>query len=277
MAALVAEDGLSEMKPMPVLHVRSFCLGLPAAIICLGAASAAPTYERDVVPILRTYCAGCHNDADREGELSVERFASLRKGGAESGDPVKAGEPDASVMLRRIASTAADHMPPADEPQPSTADVAVLREWIAAGAPGPAVDASLLETLVVPALPAYAGRLPVTALAISPDGTRAAVARGRTLQMHDVATAGGGDLAGAPVVASLGRSSAPANRWSFAPPVGERSRSPFPRGSRGARPRSCSPASRLRAGARDACRSCVHPPSAGCAAACSWSSIRSSP
>ncbi|MFM8538694.1 MAG: c-type cytochrome domain-containing protein, partial [Planctomycetaceae bacterium] len=164
---------------------------------------AAPNYERDVVPILRTYCAGCHNDADKEGELSVERFASLRKGGAESGDPVTAGDPDASVMLRRIASTAADHMPPADEPQPSTADVAVLREWITAGAPGPAVDASLLDTLVVPTLPAYAGRLPITALAISPDGTRAAVARGRTLTIHDLAAAGGGDLAAAPVVASL--------------------------------------------------------------------------
>ena len=168
-----------------------------------AAVPAAPNYERDVVPILRTYCAGCHNDADKEGELSVERFTSLRKGGAESGDPVTAGDPDASVMLRRIASTAADHMPPADEPQPSTADVAVLREWITAGAPGPAVDASLLDTLVVPTLPAYAGRLPITALAISPDGTRAAVARGRTLTIHDLAAAGGGDLATAPVVASL--------------------------------------------------------------------------
>ena len=144
MAALVAEDGLSEMKPMPVPHVRSFCLGLPAAIICLGAAAAAPDYERDVVPILRTYCAGCHNDADKEGELSVERFASLRKGGAESGDPVQAGDPAGSVMIKRIESAAGDHMPPDDEPQPSAAEVATLKAWIAAGAPGPQQDASLL-------------------------------------------------------------------------------------------------------------------------------------
>jgi WD40 repeat protein len=171
--------------------------------VATPADAAAPTYERDVVPILRTYCAGCHNDADMEGNLSVERFSSLRKGGAESGDPVVAGDPDASVMLRRIASTAGDHMPPADEPQPSAAEVATLRAWIAAGAAGPAVDASLLETLVVPSLPAYAGRLPVTALAIGPDGARAAVARGRSLEVLDISRAPAGDPAAAPVAATL--------------------------------------------------------------------------
>ena len=55
-------------------------------------AAAAPSYDRAVVPILRTYCAGCHNDHDREGELSVERFATFRRGGAEAGDPVKPGD-----------------------------------------------------------------------------------------------------------------------------------------------------------------------------------------
>ena len=154
-------------------------------------AAAAPSYDRDVVPILRTYCAGCHNDRDREGELSVERFATLRRGGAESGDPVKPGDAAASVMMRRIASTAGDHMPPDDEPQPSAAEVAVLAAWIAAGATGPEHDDSILRTLSVPKLPPHVGPKPVTAAAVSPDGARMAVARGRTVEIVDIVAAAG--------------------------------------------------------------------------------------
>ena len=59
-------------------------VGVLAALPC----SAAPSFDRDVTPILRVYCSGCHNDRDKEGEFSVETFASLRRGGAEAGDPV---------------------------------------------------------------------------------------------------------------------------------------------------------------------------------------------
>lgn len=180
------------VAPAPRCSLAAAACVLAPLVAVIGAATvaaAAPSYEHDVVPILRTYCAGCHNDTDKEGDLSVERFASLRAGGAESGDPVVPGEPDASVMLHRIASTDVDHMPPADEPQPTAAEVAVLRNWIAAGAPGPARDVSLMETLVVPSLPGFTGRLPVSAAAISTDGARAAVARGRSVELLDLAAA----------------------------------------------------------------------------------------
>jgi WD40 repeat protein len=153
--------------------------------LCLVARAAAetPSYEREVAPILRTYCAGCHNDADGEGELSVERFASLRKGGVGSGDPVTPGDAEASVMIQRIRSADGDHMPPADEPQPTAADVDTLVRWIAAGAAGPAVDDSILQTMVVPKLPPHAGLKPVTALALAADPARLAIARGRSVEV----------------------------------------------------------------------------------------------
>lgn len=160
------------------------------AAVAARCAAAAPSYEQDVVPILRTYCSGCHNDADKEGELSVERFASLRRGGAEAGDPVAPGDPAGSVMIKRIASAAGDHMPPDDEPQPSASEVATLKAWIAAGAPGPQQDASILTTLVAPKLPPHVGPKPVTAAAASPDGARLAVARGRELVLVDTASLG---------------------------------------------------------------------------------------
>ena len=43
-------------------------------------ATSAPDYASQVAPILQKYCAGCHNDDDREGEFSLESYASLQKG-----------------------------------------------------------------------------------------------------------------------------------------------------------------------------------------------------
>ncbi len=172
-------------------------------LVCAVPAFAAPSYEHDITPLLRTYCAGCHNDQDAEGGLSVETFASFRRGGEFSGDPVNAGDIDSSVMIERIRSAESDHMPPADEPQLPAEAVAAIEAWIAAGAPGPAADRSILTTLAVPALPHYPGRKPVTALAVSPSGDRLAVARGRSLELIPRAPDGQLQVSAAQTVADL--------------------------------------------------------------------------
>jgi hypothetical protein len=70
------------------------------------------------------------------------------------------------------------------------AERAVLEAWIAAGAPAPAVDASLLQTLVVPKLPPHVGVMPVTGVALAPNGDRLAVLRGRLLSLPPAAAGG---------------------------------------------------------------------------------------
>jgi len=168
------------------------CIIAVCALVALPCSAASPSYERDVTPILRTYCSGCHNDRDKEGKLSVETFASLRRGGAESGDPVVPGDSNASVMIQRILSKKGDHMPPDDEPQVPAADLVVLEAWIVAGATAPATDVSLLESMVVPKLPPHVGPMPVSAAAISPDGREIAVLQGRTLSVVPAETVGAG-------------------------------------------------------------------------------------
>lgn len=123
-------------------------------------------YARDVAPILRARCAPCHDDAGREGEFSVETFASLRAGG-EQGDPVRPGDPAGSLMIRLVEGTAKPSMPPKEEPRVPASEVAVLRQWIAEGARGPARDVSLFRELAVPETAAVRGvRPPLTALAV---------------------------------------------------------------------------------------------------------------
>ena len=143
-------------------------------------AVAAPlNYDRDVAPVFRAYCVGCHNDADREGEFSLETYAHLRAGG-DKGDPIRPGRPDESLLIRLIEGHAKPAMPPRDEPQVPEAERLRLRQWVVEGAPAPASDVSILSRLVVPVseasrvTPSTAPR-PVTALEFAPDGSLLAV------------------------------------------------------------------------------------------------------
>jgi WD40 repeat protein len=153
----------------------------PAFIALLLAAfvpgrAAEIVYEKDIAPILRTYCAGCHNNEEHENQFSVETFASLRKGGEDHGEPIKPGNPDASFIVKSLESRVKPHMPPRDEPQVPATELATLKQWIAAGAHGPQRDESILQSIVVPKIASAATRRPVTALAYGPDGKQIALA-----------------------------------------------------------------------------------------------------
>ena len=123
---------------------------LAILLFTLTASRAEIIYERDIAPILRTYCAGCHNGQDFESEFSVETFASLRKGGESKGEPIKPGDAENSFLIKSLEHRARPNMPPKDEPQVPPAELALLKQWIAAGAPGPKQDISILQNLVVP-------------------------------------------------------------------------------------------------------------------------------
>ena len=169
-----------------------------------AAAESGPTYEQAVAPVLRNACLGCHSSADPESGFSVETFASLRAGGDGQGDPIVPGNPAASVLLQRIESTGDDHMPPVEHPQPTAADVQGLRDWIASGAAAPLDDHPLSMGLVVPELPGFSGRKPVTALAYAPDHTRIAIARGRSVEIAAVGPDGLPDHTDPAAVLTLG-------------------------------------------------------------------------
>ncbi|MCB1225767.1 MAG: PD40 domain-containing protein [Verrucomicrobiales bacterium] len=153
------------------------------------APAAAPRFHEDVAPILRDYCLGCHNRDDLDGDLSVETFADLMKGG-ESGTAITPGDAARSFLIRTVTKQEKPRMPPAKEPQPSAQDIALLKAWVQVGAPGPQpeADLSLRSTLIVPDLAAQPGvAQPIAALAWSPDGKSLAIARYGVIEIHDAA------------------------------------------------------------------------------------------
>ena len=67
-----------------------------------------------------------------EGGLLLESHEDLMRGG-DSGSPLVPGKPDESPLILQIEGRAKPKMPPKKDLQPD--EIAVLRAWVAAGAP----------------------------------------------------------------------------------------------------------------------------------------------
>ena len=92
----------------------------------------AQTLEERAHTLLNTKCAGCHGAAQMSGLDLRSREALLR--GGKRGPAIAAGDVDASLLLQAVRRVGELQMPPGKTALPD-ADVALLREWVAAGAP----------------------------------------------------------------------------------------------------------------------------------------------
>jgi dipeptidyl aminopeptidase/acylaminoacyl peptidase len=160
--------------------------------LCIVSASAAetqpPDFAEDVAPIFAKYCVGCHNGESLEGDLSLETFADLERGGG-NGAIVVPGRADASRLIRVLSGNVEPKMPPEDNPAPIPSEIDILRAWIEAGAKGPDVSPAQFPDLIATQIAtAPHVRDYLTSLAASPDGQRLALGRYRRTELVDSAT-----------------------------------------------------------------------------------------
>ncbi len=98
-------------------------------------------FNREVRPILSNSCFKCHgpDEKERKGGTDGLRFDTLAGATADLGghQAIKPGQPEASLIIKRVTSTDADEiMPPRGHGKPlSAAEIATLTEWIRQGAP----------------------------------------------------------------------------------------------------------------------------------------------
>ena len=93
-------------------------------------------YTEKVRPILQTNCGKCHFDMNHKGGLSLATKAGTLKGGRD-GVVIVPGDPANSLLVKLIR-----HEGPEDDPKPmppkapkmSDADIAVIEQWVKAGA-----------------------------------------------------------------------------------------------------------------------------------------------
>ena len=134
--------------------------------------AADPSFRTDVFPIFRDNCLACHSAQTKMGELIMEDYDGLMRGG-QNGPAVVAGDAESSLLVRMLEGRAQPKMPFGADELPAK-NIATIRAWIDAGARGEAV------TSARPSLPAIAPRgnaaaTPISALAFSPDGAWLAV------------------------------------------------------------------------------------------------------
>ncbi|HWE04555.1 MAG TPA: c-type cytochrome domain-containing protein [Tepidisphaeraceae bacterium] len=167
-----------------------FCtFPLIAAIPALADDKPAPTYSQ-VRAIFVHRCMSCHDAKEAEGELVMETFESLMKGGDE-GVVVIPGKADESLMVQQLEHKKKPFMPPPKKaPALPASEIAVIRAWIDAGAKGPLPgDASAnppATTRPAHIVPAVAVRRPVLSLAYDSKMNVVAAARPGEVEIWSV-------------------------------------------------------------------------------------------
>jgi mono/diheme cytochrome c family protein len=132
------------------MHHKIAALSLAAASLAAAAllwqphsvaAQAAPApdsaafYTQRVQPIFEANCNSCHGGENHRGGLNMDTRASLLRGG-DDGAVIVPGNAAQSLLIQLIR-----HEGPADDPMPmppksqlSDADIAIVAQWIQAGA-----------------------------------------------------------------------------------------------------------------------------------------------
>ncbi|MBN9118073.1 MAG: hypothetical protein J0I06_02715 [Planctomycetes bacterium] len=181
----------------------SFCA---LCALCGESFAADPTYWQDVRPIFRKHCVVCHSERklpelDVSAGLALDKPDNIKKGGKGGKVTVLvSGKPDASLVVTLLTSKDKKRAMPLDADPLSPEEIAIVRKWVAAGAPegtrpkdddtgavavGPArpvrkLDVTFPTKAVLPRAANLPGPLeltlpvgplpPVAAVAFSPDG-----------------------------------------------------------------------------------------------------------
>ena len=102
-----------------------------AAVPDIGNAN---VYTALVEPVLHDNCYRCHSGGHIKGGLDLSKATAWR---GKDGLAIQPGNAAASELIKRLLLPLEDehHMSPKDKPQPTKAEIALLRWWIDAGAP----------------------------------------------------------------------------------------------------------------------------------------------
>jgi len=148
----------------------------------LRAGEAGVSFRREIAPILVSQCLTCHGAEKAKGGYRVDTFERLMTAGESKAAPVVAGKAaKSSLYYLLIAQDDVDRMPQKAEAL-AAGQIGLVKRWIEEGAKFDGADRNAPLASIAPAdqhplaPEAYHQAMPITALAISPDGKRLAAA-----------------------------------------------------------------------------------------------------
>jgi WD40 repeat protein len=148
----------------------------------------APSFGK-VYEIFARNCTSCHNPKELKGELDLESYDGLMKGG-ETGPSVVAGKPAESLLLQAIEHKTKPFMPPPKKGKKlSDGDISLVRAWIEAGAKGLPPGQTLPRIAAVPKIaPKVAPRKAIQSIAYEPKSKLLALARLGEVELRSAET-----------------------------------------------------------------------------------------
>jgi WD40 repeat protein len=138
-------------------------------------------YEKEIEPILVNKCAFCHSGNVKEGKLDLGTYETMIKGG-KRGKPIEPGKSADSLLVKLSAKIERPFMPLKSETPLTPQELALIKLWIDQGAKPP-TGMRVAAKVVVKAPPAAV--TPVLGVAISPDKSAVAGARGNQIHIYD--------------------------------------------------------------------------------------------
>ena len=161
-------------------------LGLCTVCFRADAAPKPATYA-EVHAIFAQNCLACHDSKEAEGDLVLETPESILAGG-QSGPAIVRGSAATSLLVKQIERREKPFMPPPKKAEKlSDAQIAIIRSWIDAGAPGPKAGeaVAIAATQQAPHIePKVAPRRAVQAIAYEPRNGLLAVAKAGVVEIR---------------------------------------------------------------------------------------------
>ncbi|MFN8710875.1 MAG: PSD1 and planctomycete cytochrome C domain-containing protein [Planctomyces sp.] len=122
------------------LLAQTFLNGEARAEDTAGAASpktdlTADDFTRDVAPILEAHCVSCHGPDVQEHQLRLDTFDGINTGG-KAGRLIVPKQPDESLLIAAVRYRDESLQMPPDK-KLSEAEIRILENWVASGAPHP--------------------------------------------------------------------------------------------------------------------------------------------
>jgi WD40 repeat protein/mono/diheme cytochrome c family protein len=159
-----------------------------------GARGAAPVdYTSKIAPLFDEHCSDCHGASDPDGEFSLDTFDALLKGG-KSGKAVEPGKAQESLLVKflegRSGKTGKNQfMPPGKKEHLKPEEIALVRQWIDAGAPGPMAGAKPVDVLSrLPKIASATATKPIHSIAVSAQGKIIALGKFGAIELIDAVT-----------------------------------------------------------------------------------------
>lgn len=145
-------------------------------IVISGVAYGDVSFRSQIAPIFHEHCVACHGAKKAEGGYRIDSYANLLKPGDSGESPIDSQAADVGEIVRRLTTDDETLRMPAESRPLTDEQIALIRQWVTAGAPFDGAEPSDLLSTVIPPFnypaPAsnYRTPVPVTAMAFSPDG-----------------------------------------------------------------------------------------------------------